>query len=648
MTIRLLSVLLFLFPLLQQATHPAPHPPRTGKDLAVFFAVEKYQNSSLTNLQNPVKNARAIAAELHNRFGFDTLVLVNPTQARVIAQLNELTRLYATNADGRHPADGQLFLFFSGHGMSEDENGYFLPADADAAQPWAKGIAYEIWRPKIDRINCRHILVAIDACYSVRFDPDWKNRPDGQFKRPGELTDAQKALANYEQYTARVFFTSDNKEDKTPDRSNFARMLLDGLRNAPARDGFLTSSQLFANHVQGATPTPRAGSFGSDEPGSAFLFYEKNTAPAAPVDPDEATWRSAERQNTPEAYAYYLEAYPQGRFRAQALDERAWGLAVRQNTPAAYQIYLDTNPNGRHRPEATSKTPTLSPLERGPGGEADTKPVAEALIPAGSFQMGSNDGETDEKPVHTVTLSSFYLSKYEVTVAEFKAFVEATGYKTDAEKEGNSRIYNIFWKTMDGVNWRHDARGNLRPQSDYNHPVIHVSWNDAAAYCQWMAGNTGLSYRLPTEAEWEYAAGNGAKHTRYSWGNNAPSGKQGGNVPDQTGAEVMGWTRSSEHIFKDFRDGYAATAPVGSFNPNEFGLFDMSGNVWEWCSDWYGPYSSIPQTNPTGPTSGYFRVFRGGSWHNDSYTRCRVAFRNKIYSPSDRNNYIGFRLARSL
>ena len=161
--------------------------PRPGKDIAVFFAVNNYKNSKLSNLQNPVKNARTIAGVLSSRFGFDTLVVVNPTQQQIIHQLNELTRLYARNEDGKHPSDGQLFLFFSGHGMSEDENGYFLPADADPAAPYDKGIAYEIWRPKINKINCRHILVALDACYSVRFDPDWKNKPDGQFKRPGEL-----------------------------------------------------------------------------------------------------------------------------------------------------------------------------------------------------------------------------------------------------------------------------------------------------------------------------------------------------------------------------------------------------------------------------------------------------------------------------
>lgn len=298
---------------------------RPGKDLAVFFAVEKYQNGKLTNLQNPIKNARDLAAVLKSRFGFETEILENPTQDRIIAKLNELARQYTRNEDGNHPSDGQLFLFFSGHGLSEDENGYFLPADADPAKPWDKGIAYEIWRPKIDKINCRHIFVAIDACYSVRFDPDWKNKTDGEFKRPGEMTDSQRALANYEKYKARVFFTSDNKEDQTPDRSNFAKKLMEGLRTASAGDGFLTSRQIFANFVEGATPTPRAGTFGNDEASSAFLFYdlvkeEKSNAVSIPSgsEVDDRAYSKAESRNTTESYQDYLDIFPGGSHKAEA------------------------------------------------------------------------------------------------------------------------------------------------------------------------------------------------------------------------------------------------------------------------------------------------------------------------------------------
>lgn len=267
------------------------------------------------------------------------------------------------------------------------------------------------------------------------------------------------------------------------------------------------------------------------------------------------------------------------------------------------------------------------------------------FIRGGTFLMGSNDGESDEKPAHSVTVSDFYLGKYEVTVAEFRAFVENTGYRTDAEKEGSSRAFEDGkWVDKQGRNWRHDPEGN--PARD-NHPVINVSWNDAAAYCEWLSRKTGKTYRLPTEAEWEYAAGNGSRHTKYSWGNGDPSGKNGGSLADETGAGHFNWARSATNIFLGYTDGYAATAPVGSFSPNDFGLHDMSGNAWEWCADRYGSdyYKNSPSSNPTGPASGSLRVRRGGSWFYDPQS-CRVAYRYDD-SPGYRDDDAGFRLART-
>ena len=550
---------------------------RPGKDLAVFFAVTTYQNGKLGNLQNPVKNARDIAAILKSRFGFETEILENPTQDQIIRKLNELTRLYTRNEDGKHPSDGQLFLFFSGHGMSEDENGYFLPADADPSAPWQKGIAYEIWRPKINNINCRHILVALDACYSVRFDPDWKNKPDGQFRRPGELTDSQRALANYEAYKARVFFTSDNKEDQTPDRYNFAKKLIEGLRSANATDGFLTSKQLFANFVEGATPTPRAGTFGDDEPSSAFLLYDLNGAPKpAPVSTPANT-----------------EA-----------DDRAFEKAQKRNTLESYQDYLDVFPEGRHvgacnTAMAALKTPpNTAPVETNTGNKDVSGMPADGfvLVKGGTFTMGCTDEqkdcEDDEKPAHKVTLSDFYISPYEVTQQQ--------------------------WKQVMGNN-------PSKASKDCDQcPVENVSWDDVQDFLKKLnAQGQGRNYRLPTEAEWEYAArgGNLTKGFLYSGSKDI---------------SLVAWYNGNSGN---------KTQPVGKRKPNELGLYDMSGNVWEWCSDWKGDYTSGSQNNPTGPASGSYRVLRGGGWNgNPQY--CRVAYRSSN-TPTFRFNALGFRLARS-
>lgn len=279
----------------------------------------------------------------------------------------------------------------------------------------------------------------------------------------------------------------------------------------------------------------------------------------------------------------------------------------------------------------SSSTPTDA---RRSNANAPTAPNGMVLIPAGAFMMGSEDGDEDEKPVHKVTLEAFFMDKYEVTVADFKRFVNDQNYKTDAEKDGWSyRWDGKAWEKMNGVNWRHNAKGELINAANMNHPVIHVSWNDANAYAQW-AGK-----RLPTEAEWEYAARSGSKQYKYSWGNGNPAG----NIADESAKRVFkDWT-----IWKNYDDGFVYTAPVGSFASNEFGLFDMTGNVWEWCADWYdsGYYKTSVERNPQGPASGTQRVLRGGSWSGDTNMRC--ANRNRNF-PTVRNCGVGFRCVQDV
>ncbi|MFQ5825171.1 MAG: SUMF1/EgtB/PvdO family nonheme iron enzyme, partial [bacterium] len=238
------------------------------------------------------------------------------------------------------------------------------------------------------------------------------------------------------------------------------------------------------------------------------------------------------------------------------------------------------------------------------------------FVEGGTFQMGSNDGYDDEKPVHSVTVSSFYMSKYEVTVAEFKRFVEATSYQTDADKQGWSYIWTgTSWEKKNEVNWKCDVNGNERPASDYDHPVIHVSWNDAVAYCKWAGGH------LPTEAEWEYAARGGSKSHGYKYSGSNKAGE-------------VAWY---------FNNSGKTTHPVGQKQPNELGLYDMSGNVWEWCWDWYDKnyYRNSPRNNPKGPNSGKYRVLRGGSWVNYADS-VRSAIRSRNL-PVLKINYSGFR-----
>ena len=268
------------------------------------------------------------------------------------------------------------------------------------------------------------------------------------------------------------------------------------------------------------------------------------------------------------------------------------------------------------------------------------------LVKGGTFDMGSNEGGTDEKPVHTVTVSGFWMGKFEVTVEQFAAFVAATNYQTDAEKGGSSRLWNPktnLWFDSTGIHWRHDAGGKLLSAREYNHPVVHVSHNDAVAFCGWLSKKESKTYRLPTEAEWEYAAGNGIKHTKYSWEGATPKG----NVTDKTFATTFNGSKTYT-IFEGYTDSYATTAPVGSFDANICGLHDMTGNVWEWCADWYADdwyaQASARRPNPNNQTHGSktFRVLRGGSWFSTP-SFARVSNRSNN-TPGHRSNDYGFRV----
>jgi len=271
-------------------------------------------------------------------------------------------------------------------------------------------------------------------------------------------------------------------------------------------------------------------------------------------------------------------------------------------------------------------------------------------VPGGSFEMGSDSGATNEKPVHLVKIKTFRMSKYLVTVREFAAFVVATGYKTDAETRGISLVYwkdSTEWHYVAGVNWRDDEVGRLRNDTDWNKPVVHVSWNDAVAYCRWLSGDKPGRFRLPAEAEWEYAAGNGARHTTYSWGNDLPSSRQAvANVRDQTSDPEYG--KLSNPKLPDYKDGYFFASPVGTFPPNGLGLCDMTGNVWEWCRDWYGEsyYAKSEALDPTGPATGWGHVFRGGSWHSKPF-RCTTTIRLAGIPETNTPN-LGFRVAASI
>ncbi|TWP34148.1 formylglycine-generating enzyme family protein [Leekyejoonella antrihumi] len=317
------------------------------------------------------------------------------------------------------------------------------------------------------------------------------------------------------------------------------------------------------------------------------------------------------------------------------------GHGGKREVSASGRIERRPDPTRGQTPTAALQTPAVA---------------AESLIrlPGGTFAMGTADRDANrgdgEGPVREVELPPFRIGASQVTNREFDQFVSLTGYRTGAERFGWSFVFASFlpaalrrgaqrpdaapwWCRVDGATWRAPEGPGSDVATRADHPAVHVDHGDALAYCAWA----GL--RLPTEAEWEYAARGGLHQARYPWGDElAPGGQHRCNI----------W-RGRFPTRNTAEDGFAGTCPVEAFPPNGFGIFGTSGNVWEWCADWWSvEHGSGKRSlhNPAGPAAGQSRVMRGGSYlcHDSYCNRYRVAARTSN-DPDSSSGNVGFRCA---
>ena len=277
-------------------------------------------------------------------------------------------------------------------------------------------------------------------------------------------------------------------------------------------------------------------------------------------------------------------------------------------------------------------------------------------LAGGEFWMGAADGDgypaDGEGPVHAVGLRPFSIAPTTVTNAQFAAFCDATGHVTLAESDGWSFVFAgllpedfpptrgvaaaPWWRQVEGADWRHPAGPHTTITDVADHPVVHVTWGDALAYCRWSGT------RLPSEAEWEFAARGGLDRKRFPWGDELEPG----------GEHRMNVFQGQFPGVNTGADGFAGTAPVRSFPPNGYGLYETSGNVWEWCADWFSPDTyrdsvrRSPCVDPVGPPGGTHRVMRGGSYlcHDSYCNRYRVGARS-ANTPESATGNVGFRVA---
>ncbi|MDZ7266181.1 MAG: formylglycine-generating enzyme family protein [candidate division KSB1 bacterium] len=594
-----------------------------GASVALLVGVSEYAYLSpqLPFVKNDLRDIREF---LLNEGGFDTVYVASE---RIVNR--DLIDGYVRNKIGRSLKPRDRFMFYSsGHGAdNRGRTGYMqfsqaVPGDFVGTQVMPIRTAVD-W---CSELNIDHMLFVFDCSASgLAFTSKGG---------PGDL------LAALSGNGCRLVMTAGTAEEKTYEvegrngRGNgvFTRAFLNAARSGNAdkgtgRDGFITIEEILAQiktevarfaALHKKSVSPRLWPLEETEYRGTFVF----------VNPEAQSQGLALLDD----YSQKLNARPRGEVIA------AFGLA-RVIAFLSGQVYIDDSlidtiangdvkdyplPVGLHKiaihgateivtqtvtiAKGQSATITLRPkLAAPPPLVAPTEPATSqapegmVLIPAGLFLMGSDDGDSDEKPVHEVHVDAFYLDQYEVTVAQYQSYLRATGRPNPG-------------------NWDEQLQ-NL------NHPVVYVSWEDATNYAKWVGK------RLPTEAEWEYAArgGNtgmaGNPKYQYPWGN----------VASRDHANYSGVAG---------KDKWERTSPIGSFPPNGFGLYDMAANVWEWCSDWYAEdyYSKSPKQNPKGPATGTLRVLRGGSWNDlPQLVRCANRFRNL---PTNRYVDSGFRCAR--
>lgn len=280
--------------------------------------------------------------------------------------------------------------------------------------------------------------------------------------------------------------------------------------------------------------------------------------------------------------------------------------------------------------------PTGPPVPRSRRGEHR---VEQAIVPAGIFAMGDSSEDRNqadgEVPAHRVALDAFSIDVTAVTNDDFAQFVDDTDHRTEAESFGYSAVFHLavtadrddimgqpaeapWWFGVTGADWRHPGGRGSSLEGLGDHPVVHVSWNDAIAYCVWARR------RLPTEAEWEYASRGGLDRAKFPWGDD----------PVDAGGWRTNIWQGEFPASNTLDDGYLTTAPVRAFEANGYGLFQTVGNVWEWCADWFAPnyYAESPLDNPTGPDQGSVRVLRGGSY------LCHLSYCNRYRNSARSHN----------
>ncbi|MES2298047.1 MAG: SUMF1/EgtB/PvdO family nonheme iron enzyme [Pseudomonadota bacterium] len=606
-----------------------------GERVALLIGNATY---SAGPLRNPPADVRAMEAALR-AVGFKVETVMNANQN----QMKRAVRDFGERAQGVDIA----FLYYSGHGTQANGENYLIPIHADIKKESdyeVEAVSANALMRQIAGARPKAAIVVLDACRdnpyasSTRGGSKGLGRMDAPTGTMIAFATAPNTTASDEGFYARVLAA----QIKTPGVE-----LLDVFRNTTAEVRRLSGNKQ-EPRVSEVSITDRIYLAGSASRPVLLASIKPEPVPrTAQGDADEIetqSWMAVEQDNSMAAYEAYLEQYPKGKHAAAArsamaqlnadqtkqTEDSAWRDAQAANTTAAYDAYIGTYPQGKHAGAAKIKLATLkeaqkraalavTPTQAG-SSFRDCPDCPEMVwLPPGNFTMGSNDDDR-EKPIHGVQINyKLAVGKFSVTRGQFARFVQESGH--DA---GNSCwiFADRKWADTAGRNWRNSGYS----QGD-DHPVACVNWDDAQAFVKWLRTKTGKAYRLLSESEYEYAARAGTT-SKYYWGDTASH-----EYANYDGVEG--------------RDQWLNTSPVGSFDANRFGLYDMLGNVWSWTEDcWNENYSGAPTDGSVWNGGACARrVLRGGSWFITPQN-LRAADRNRGTSAT-RFGGIGFRLART-
>ncbi|MEZ4775985.1 MAG: SUMF1/EgtB/PvdO family nonheme iron enzyme [Bacteroidia bacterium] len=577
----------------------------------LVIGIDRYAH--FQKLNNPVSDSKGLVEVLTERYRFEpgdvrTLFDKEATREGIIDALDELTAKVT-------PADN-LLIYFAGHGYYRKvmKIGYLIPVDA-RKEKFSDLISNTTIRDYISAIQAHHTLLIVDSCFSGSL-----LHRDAEVLKIKALADKVDRLpSRWGLAAGLVELVSDGPIGGS---SPFAQSLLTYLRenNSPRFPVSELVQYVSKITTYNADQTPVGGVLDkTSHLGGQFVFDLRESV----LNEEETFWRDTLAKNTMVGYRDYRKKFPEGTYRSEALSQirlleetESWEKALARNKVSSFEDFLEEYPGSPYAPEAQKRIDELlNPV-------AVTQSVVKTAIPTKvnfpTPEMVLIKGGTFNREKYKVTVSDFWLSKTAVTVGEYLRFCEATNTHWPEWLEKGS---NYHFET--GKDDHYKKRGYNKRKGIENLPVAGVSWHNAVAYCDWLSEHTGEKWRLPTEAEWEYAAGGGSKERTIYAGTN-----------DEKNLGKYAWYSGNSN---------SQPHPVGQKKPNQLGLYDMSGNVWEWCGDWYGDYPSSDISDPQGHEKGWYRVLRGGSWLNSS-EYCRVAFRGSN-APEFRFDYFGFRVA---